>query len=110
MARIPIVPVARSITARCGLHERGVGQHVEDVPGPPFLHRDRADPGVECPDLECGGNGEAQLLSRDVVEVRLQQERALSGADRRNVGVPADHDLGAVREVVHFAGAAAESR
>ena len=87
VARIPIVPVDPLDHGALGLDERGVGQHVEDMPGPALLHGDRADPGVERAGLERGGDGETQLLSRDVVEVRLEQERRLPGSHRRACGI-----------------------
>ena len=63
----------------------GVGQDVQDVPGPPLLHGDRADPGVERAALEGGGHGVAELLTGHVVEVGLEHQGRLPRADRRRV-------------------------
>ena len=83
---------------------------MQDMAGPAFLHGDRADPRVERPGLERGGHGEAQLLARHVVEVRLEEQRALPGTHSRPVGTLADDDLGAVGQVLHLTGASAEAR
>ena len=86
-----------------------VREHVQDVPGPALLHRDGAHPGVECAGVECGRDRVAELLTGDIVEIRLEHQRRLARADGGLTRPPPDHDLGAVRQVVHLAGAPSEA-
>ena len=82
VARIPMVPVTRSMPARCASRRVASVSTWRTWPGPALLHGDRAHPGVECPGLERRGHGEAQLLAGDVVQVRLEEECTLACADR----------------------------
>ena len=78
MARMPIVPVDPRDLAPEHLDLRGLGQDVQHVSRPALLHRDRAHPRVECTGFECGRDGVPQLLTRHVIEIRLEHERRLS--------------------------------
>ena len=79
-------------------------------PGRPFFMVTGLTQASSAPASSAADDGETQLLSRDVVEVRLEQQRLLSGTDGRSAGAPPDDHLGAVRQIVHLAGAPAEAR
>ena len=82
---------------------------MQDVAGAALLHGDRAHPGVQCAAIECGRDRIPELLTGHVVEIGLEHEGGLAWADGDVLGPSPDHDLGAVRQVVHLPGSPAEA-
>ncbi len=77
-----------------------------------LFHQHRRDPCIESAIVEQGGDGVSEGLSGHVIEVRLELDELLALAERGSadrVRREADHDLGAVRQVVQLSGPGPEA-
>ena len=110
VARIPMVPVTRWISARCAWTSVASVNTWRTCPGLPFFMMTGLTQASSAPAPRAAATARPSCSPVTSSRFVSSSNGTLPASDRLLRRTATDDDLGAVRQVLHFAGAAAETR